>query len=129
MANEQNLVPQAHVLTVEEQSKGGQKSAEVKRQRKTLKELLELVADKQVNNDKIRKTLAEIGINDEDMTNQMAVAVRIMLGAVNGDHKSVSEFMDGTGQKIAHNINENHNVEYKPLVDLTKIKRNKGKKQ
>ena len=28
MANEQNLIPQAHVLTVEEQSRGGKKSGE-----------------------------------------------------------------------------------------------------
>ena len=45
----------------------------------------------------------------------------------NGDHKSVAEFMDGTGQKITRNINENHNVEYKPLIDLTKRKKNGDK--
>ena len=68
--------------------------------------------------------IEEMGITDEEMTNQMAIAVRIALGAVNGDHKSVAEFMDGTGQKITRNINENHNVEYKPLIDLTKRKKN-----
>ena len=31
MAREENLIPQAHKLTVEQQSKGGKKSAENKR--------------------------------------------------------------------------------------------------
>lgn len=30
MANEQNLIPQAHVLTVEEQSRGGKRSGEIR---------------------------------------------------------------------------------------------------
>jgi hypothetical protein len=38
MAREDNLIPQAHVLTVDDQSKGGKKSAEVRRVRKSFKE-------------------------------------------------------------------------------------------
>lgn len=38
MANEQNLKPGAHKLTVEEQSRGGKKSAEVRRERKLIKD-------------------------------------------------------------------------------------------
>lgn len=128
MANEQNLIPFTSEQNREEAKKNGQKggvaSGEARRRRKTLKELLEQVADKKVQSEKIRKVLEEMGITDEEMTNQMAIAVRIALGAVNGDHKSVAEFMDGTGQKITRNINENHNVEYKPLIDLTKRKKN-----
>ena len=41
MANIENLIPQAHKLTVEEQSKGGKKSGEVRREKKTMKELAE----------------------------------------------------------------------------------------
>lgn len=124
MANEQNLIPQAHKLTVEEASMGGIASGKVRKQRKMLKELLEEVADKQVKSEKIKATLAEMGFEDNEQTNQLAIAVRVILGAVQGDHKSIAEFMDGTGQKITRNINENHNVEYKPLVDLTKRKKN-----
>ena len=40
MANKENLIPQAHVLTVEEQSKGGQKSAQVRREKKTVQKIL-----------------------------------------------------------------------------------------
>lgn len=38
MANEQNLKPGAHKLTVEEQSRGGKRSAEVRRENKLIKE-------------------------------------------------------------------------------------------
>lgn len=45
MANEQNLIPQAHVLTVEEQSKGGVASGEAKRKRKTIAEALRIALE------------------------------------------------------------------------------------
>lgn len=130
MANEQNLIPNSERTPEELREitrKGGIASGEARRKRKTLKELLEQVADKKVQSEKIKQTLREMGVADEDMTNQMAIAVRIALGALNGDHKSISEYMDGTGQKITRNINENHNIEYKPLVDLTKRKKNGAK--
>lgn len=42
MANEQNLKPQAHKLTVEEQSRGGIASGKARREKKQLRELLEM---------------------------------------------------------------------------------------
>ena len=38
MANEQNLKPGAHTLTVEEQSRGGKRSVEVRRENKLIKD-------------------------------------------------------------------------------------------
>ena len=38
MANEQNLIPQAHKLTVEEQSAGGKISGQKRRERRALKD-------------------------------------------------------------------------------------------
>lgn len=46
MANEQNLIPGAHKLTVEEQSKAGKASVEARRKRKALKEELLLLLSK-----------------------------------------------------------------------------------
>lgn len=127
MANEDNLIP-FNELTKSEQREiaiqGGIASGKARKRKKMLKELLEEVADKPVTNEKIKQSLAELGFEDEDMNIHLAIAVRIAMGALNNDHKSISEFMDGTGQKITRNINENHNVEYKPLVDLTKRKKN-----
>ena len=40
MANEKNLIPQAHILTVEEASKGGQNSGKARREKKTIQKIL-----------------------------------------------------------------------------------------
>lgn len=131
MANEQNLIPFTSNQDREEAKKNGYKggiaSGEARRRKKMLKELLEEVAEKQVKNEKIRQTLADLGYEDEDMSIHLAIAVRIAMGALSNDHKSIAEFMDGTGQKIIRNVNENHNIEYKPLIDLTKRKKNGAK--
>lgn len=129
MANEQNLVPLTTDKAREIGQKGGIASGEARRKKRTLKELLEAVAEKNVQSDKIKKTLSDLGFEDNEQTYNLAIAVRIMNGALNGDHKSISEYMDGTGQKITRNINENHNIEYKPLVDLTKRKKNGDKNE
>lgn len=132
MANEQNLIPNSERTPEELREitrKGGIASGEARRKKKTLKELLEAVAEKNVQSDKIKKTLSDLGFEDNEQTYNLAIAVRIMNGALNGDHKSISEYMDGTGQKITRNINENHNIEYKPLIDLTKRKKNGDKNE
>lgn len=132
MANEQNLIPNSERTPEELREitrKGGIASGEARRRKRTLKELLEAVAEKNVQSDKIKKTLSDLGFEDNEQTYNLAIAVRIMNGALNGDHKSISEYMDGTGQKITRNINENHNIEYKPLIDLTKRKKNGDKNE
>ena len=132
MANEQNLIPNSERTPEELREitrKGGIASGEARRKKRTLKELLEAVAEKNVQSDKIKKTLSDLGFEDNEQTYNLAIAVRIMNGALNGDHKSISEYMDGTGQKITRNINENHNIEYKPLIDLTKRKKNGDKNE
>lgn len=40
MANNQNLIPQAHVLTVAEQSRGGKQSAKKRKEKKAFKDAL-----------------------------------------------------------------------------------------
>lgn len=41
MANEQNLIPQAHKLTLEEQSAGGKASGKARRKKREIREMLE----------------------------------------------------------------------------------------
>ena len=66
MANKKNLIPQAHVLTVEEQSKGGQKSVEVRRQKKTVQKILnDFLSTAAKNNPQVSKLAAKIGLQDD----------------------------------------------------------------
>ena len=63
MANKKNLIPQAHVLTVEEQSKGGQKSVEVRRQKKTVQKILnDFISTAAKDNPQVSKLNAKMGL-------------------------------------------------------------------
>ena len=67
MANEQNLIPQAHILTVEEQSKGGQKSAQVRREKKTVQKILNDFLDTSAkDNPQIAKLAAKMGLQGDE---------------------------------------------------------------
>lgn len=59
---EDNLIPQAHVLTVEEASRGGKKSAEVRREKATMKKTLEMLLDEKNNKGKSYRELSTLGL-------------------------------------------------------------------
>lgn len=122
MANEQNLIPQAHKLTVEEQSKGGKISGEKKRQRKTLAQIGDMIGGLDIKSEKNRAILRDAGITDEDMINDVGMMFRLNLKAQQGDTKAIELLSKLRGQfkeQIAAEV-----AEVKPLVDLTKRKKN-----
>lgn len=101
MANSKNLKPQAHKLTVEEQSKGGQKSGEVRREKRQLREdmteLLKLpVADMRKWN-----KLARMGVDIEKIDNNMLLVTALFLEAASGDVAAFKEIRDLIGEKNA----------------------------
>ena len=66
MANKENLIPQAHVLTVEEQSKGGKKSVEVRRQKKTIQKILnDFLSTAAKDSPQVSKLAAKMGLQDD----------------------------------------------------------------
>ena len=66
MANKKNLIPQAHVLTVEEQSKGGKKSVEVRRQKKTVQKILnDFLSTAAKDSPQVSKLAAKMGLQDD----------------------------------------------------------------
>ena len=63
MANEQNLT---HKLTVSEQRKGGQKSAQVRREKKTVQKILnDFVSTAAKDNPQVSKLAAKMGLQDD----------------------------------------------------------------
>lgn len=63
MANEQNLT---HKLTVSEQRKGGQKSAQVRREKKTVQKILnDFLSTAAKDNPQVAKLAAKIGLQDD----------------------------------------------------------------
>lgn len=78
-----------HVLTVEEQRKGGRKSVETRTRKKALRECLELLLEKEVTKDK-----------DGNMINGAeAMALKAMQAALQGDWKAWELVRDTAGQK------------------------------
>lgn len=73
MANKQNLIPQAHVLTLEEQSAGGKASGEARRKKATMLSVLE-------------KTLDEK--NAKGVTYRELVTLGLIKGAASGNGKN-----------------------------------------
>jgi len=92
MANKQNLIPKAHKLTVEEQSKAGKKSGEVRRKRKAMREQMEMLLSLPLKNTKLEQQLQKLGINKEEIDNQMALVVSLYQTALKGGTNSVQAF-------------------------------------
>lgn len=118
MANEQNLVPQAHKLTVEEQSKGGIASGKARRQKKTLKEIGDMIGSLKVTSEKNKEIMRQAGIEDEDMINDVGAMFRLNLKAQSGDTKAMELLAKLRGQlkeQISAEV-----ADVTPLVDLTK---------
>lgn len=95
MANEQNLIPQAHKLTVEEASKGGRKSAKTRKERKTFREGLLLLLNEPLK-DKSGQTT--------DKTTQDAIIAGLVKRAINGDTRAFEMIRDTIGEKPVQDI-------------------------
>lgn len=98
MANKNNLIPQAHKLTVEEQSKGGKTSVKSKRQKKYIKEMLEEIIVLDLPECKLNEDMRKLGISEDDMSIQMAMCVMLVKQAVYGNLKAYQLIRDQIDQ-------------------------------
>lgn len=88
MANKQNLIPQAHKLSVGEQSKGGKASAEARRRKRDLRAALEALLEKDI------KTK-----DGKVLSGAEAIAVKQFEKALKGDGRAFELVRDTAGQK------------------------------
>jgi hypothetical protein len=91
VAKEDNLIPQAHVLTVEEQSAGGKKSGEVRRERATMKKVLE---------DMLKET------NNTGLTYQQLATLGLIKGATKGNAQNYKTIIEMLGEVPKEQFNE-----------------------
>lgn len=110
MANEQNLIPQAHELSVDEQSKGGKASAEARRQKRDLRKMCEMVLEMDIKaKDGTVKSGAE------------AITLAQLQKALKGDAKAFEVLRDTAGQKPVDKIEQvNIDMEYDASVEYIK---------
>lgn len=98
MANEQNLIPFTSNQNREEAkkngAKGGKKSGEVRRQRKAMKEQMEMLLSlpfnlKDNNGQDVAETLAQLGIEKDNIDNQMAMIISLWKTAIGDSNQKI----------------------------------------
>ena len=102
MANEQNLVPftsdQSRDQAKKNGRKGGVASGKAKRQRKTLAQIGDMIGEMGIKSPKIKKTLKDAGIENEDMINDVAIMYRLVLKARAGEPRAIELLAKLRGQ-------------------------------
>lgn len=127
MANEQNLIPQAHVLTVEEASKGGKASGETRRKQRTLKEIGDMIGKLPMKSHKNIELLKSAGLTDEDMIRDVGMMFRLAVNAENGDPRSI-ELLAKLRKQLTEQV-ETTNIELpKPRLAKDRSEKNAGDK-
>ncbi len=111
MANEKNLIPGGYILTVEEQSKGGKKSGESRRRKKTMKQVMDLLLEKPANTPQDWELLSKLGLDfadleTENITNLFIVNAALLQKAKSGDINAIKELRD----IIQDNAYQNHKI-------------------
>lgn len=95
-----NLIPQAHVLTVEEQSAGGRKSAEVRRERRRAKDTLNALLSLPVKAGSVSDPEELESIKDKSNTDvNTAILIQLVNSAMHGNIKAVQEIYTLTQER------------------------------
>lgn len=103
MANEKNLVPQAERSPSEAREmgrKGGIASGAARRRKKSMKQKMQLLLSlPPADNDQTE--LAAMGIDPEDMDNEMVLVKALFLAAAEGDTRAFDRIQDVLGRSVA----------------------------
>lgn len=122
MANAQNLKP-LNTRTKSEQrevaSKGGKRSGEVRRQKRTFKELFDLLLDLPVKDESTKAFIQSLGIDPEVVNNDMAIVLSMYQEALKGNTKAFELIRDTRGEKPADKLE----IEEPPRIILERPKK------
>lgn len=117
----ENLVPVQSTAEARERGRaGGIKSGEVRRQKRTMREVAEMVATMEVKDPKMLAALHAAGFKDP-ITNEDAAFFGLLRKAQSGDPAALKLLAEMRGQYSTRV--EVEPVQPKPLIDLTKEKR------
>ena len=105
----ENLRPVTKENAAERGRRGGIKAGETKRRKLEMKEAAKVFLDLAAKG-KIAKNLEELGVEENDMTNQMAIIARAFSNAMSGDMKAMEFLRDTAGYTIPNNFGTTVNV-------------------
>lgn len=99
--------------TSEEASKagkiGGVKSGEARRRKRLMREQMEILLTLPIKSRKIKQQLHDLGIDDTELNNQMALVVSMYQKALKGDTRAFEILRDTIGEKPVE-VQEVHEV-------------------
>lgn len=126
----ENLVPTT-ALTEEERRamarRAGKASGKARRQKRTLRELAEIIGSMPTKNPKTIAIMEKAGFKPEEMTNDMATMLAMQLKSQAGDVSAAKLLAEMRGQYSTRV--EVEPVQPKPLIDLTEAKPAKTRKK
>ena len=97
---------------------GGIKSAEVMKKKKKLKELAIMIGELGINDESVKARMADMGIDEEDMTNDASIVVALYDKAQSGDVQAFNALRDIKGEKpkdeVEQKIDNNITIDYLP---------------
>lgn len=103
MANEQNLVPNSARTPSERRenaSKAGVASGKARRRKKSMKQKMQLLLSlPAADNDQAE--LTAMGVDPEDMDNEMVLVKALFLAAAEGDTRAFDRIQDVLGRSVA----------------------------
>lgn len=108
--NDNNLKTPSHREAVDRGKKGGQRSGEVRRERKRIKEYLEILLSVKENEPSILEEMNELDLNEEDKTQAMAITLSALKKAKSGDLRAIEFIRDTIGEKPSLDINSNMDI-------------------
>lgn len=100
--NESNLIPNYERTPKERQEiarKGGIASGIARREKKLLKEQIELLLSLPLKDEKVIKQLEKLGIDTDNIDNQMAMVISMWQRAIKGDVQAFNTLRDTVGEK------------------------------
>lgn len=98
MANEKNLRIPTSEEAREMGRKGGKRSGEVRRAKRTMKHLAETFLSLPVSDKKRRNQLKSLGLDPDEIDNKMAIIVALSLSAADGDVRAAREIRSIIGE-------------------------------
>ena len=123
MANEQNLIPTNKRTESEAREisrKGGKKSGEVRRQKKTFKQIMTSLLELKPADPEVIRNLEANGIDPEEITNKTVLALSMYSKAAEGDVNAAKLVMSMIAEGIQHEELELRKKELKAKAESKK---------
>ncbi len=112
MVKESNLIVPSSEQARINGAKGGKIRAENRRKRKALKEQMELLLTLPLTDERAKKQFESMGIDSDNMDNQMAMVVKTYAQALKGNINAVNTIREIIGERVVE-VNVNNNIDDK----------------